>query len=361
MRIPPSNSPAFKVATSQKPYLLSASNMLPAGRSLSSMWQNYWIPEQQTNTSPGVSASQLINESTGLLEANAGYNVSALVPVTPGEIIVWWNDQQEILAPNKGGFYASNGTTWIGGVHANGIYAGHRCLFRVPAGASYVRMNVNRATNPARKYWLGRRRSQLRKGPAESFTFAGDSLTAGSTVYFNKTFPQVITDITGIPHTSTAVGGRRISGASTGLHVDIRTNNHIADIGIMLGGVNDYLNNVTLGDATSSNTAEFNGALNAMCSYLVNGRPWQKWYLVTPLPQNSLNPNAGGLSLRDYCDAVIAAGLRYGITVIDANRDLGLDLRQTYQGWMFGGDTIHLNWLSTDLVALYMTQKIFHS
>lgn len=327
------------------------------GRHLSRWWKNYWVPSAQTSTSPGVTASSLITESSGTIGANASYHVSAPIPVVPGTIVAWWNDQQDILAPNKGGFYGPNGTTWIGGVHANGVYAGHRCLFRVPAGASFVRFNISSSTSPARKYWCGMRRAAAMKELATKIAFEGDSLTEGSTVYFDKSFPQVISDMTGIPVVNNSDGGRKIS-TSTGMQSTIRNTDHLAEIGVVMGGVNDYFDNVALGATTSADVLEFNGALNAMLSYLVNGRPWQKWYLVTPLPQAYLNPNAGGLNLRDYADAMVAAGLRYGVTVLDANKDLGTDIRQTMQGWFFSGDGIHLNWLSTDLVAQYILQGI---
>lgn len=332
-----------------------ASQLYFPGRHLSRWWQNHWFTAQQTSTSPGVSAGSLLIESTGAITVNSNYRLSAPIRVTPGQIMFWWNDRQDYLNPDTGGYYRANGT-YLSGVWASGIYPGHRCLFKVPADAAYVRLNAsNNATT--RKYWLGTRRSAPTQVLATKIAYDGDSITEGATLFYDKSYPQVITDMTGIPNVNNSDGGRRISGVN-GIHTTIVSTDHTAEIGVVLGGVNDYMNEIAMGATDSGNTADFNGGLNALCFYIVNGRPWQRWFLVTPVAQRVENPNGLGLQLRDYCDAIAAAGLRWGITVLDANRDIGFDIRNSSQQYVFGADAVHLNWLGTDMLAQYVLQGI---
>ncbi len=325
-------------------------------RTLSSFWDNRWDPTFQV--APNILTNQYINGS-GVIGALTGLNVSAPIPVTPGEVIAWWNDQQENLA-DKGGFYNLAGV-FLSSLGANRLplSSGHQMLFRVPDGAVTARLNFRLTTH---KYWFGYRRSTPRPNLFEKLTFEGDSLFAGSGTYYDKTVPQRVGELFKVPIENHAVGGRSIAGGATGLWSQIKSTDHLASAGLLMAGWNDWQYNsgagTPLGATSSSDATEFNGALNALLGYLANGRPWQKWYIVTPPPSSAASPNALGLTLRDYCQAIIDACLRYGFTCIDLNKDWGIDYRQPYMGYLYSPDGIHENWLSVDMMAGFLYGKI---
>lgn len=322
----------------------------PGYRSLSNFWTNRWDPAYQV--APNILTNQYVNGS-GVIGAFSGLNVSAHIPVVAGETIGWWNDQQENLA-DKGGFYNSSGT-WLSSFGSNTLYSGQRVLFKVPANAVTARVNFRLSTH---RYWFGSRLAEQKAKMFESLTFEGDSLFAGSGLYFDKTVPQRVGEFFGVSVENHAVGGRRITGTTTGLWNQVRSTNHLASAGVFMAGYNDWSNSVALGAVTSSDNLEFNGALNSTLSYLANGRPWQKWFVFTPPPTSTASPNTLGLTLRDYCQVIIDACLRYGITCIDLNAEWGIDYRQQYMNYLYSPDGIHENWLSTDLMAGYIYHKL---
>lgn len=320
-------------------------------RTLSNFWRNLWDPAFQV--APNIVTGSYINGS-GVITALGGYNVSSHIPVIAGEVLAWWNDQLEDMA-EKGAFYNAAGV-FLSTIGANALYGGNKILIRVPANASTIRTNFRLTTH---RYWLGSRRSVINNNLFESLTFEGDSLFAGSGTYYDKTVPQRIGELFNVPIENHAVGGRRVSGSTAAaLWSQIKSTDHLTSAGVFMAGYNDWANNVVLGAVDSAVNTEFNGALNLTLDYLAKGRPWQKWYIVTPPPSTTTSPNGLGLTLRDYCQAIIDACLRKGFTCIDLNRDWGIDYRNQWMGMLYSSDGIHENWLSTDLMAGYLHNRL---
>lgn len=155
----------------------------------------------------------------------------------------------------------------------------------------------------------------------------GDSITSG-----NQWQPAIVTAL-GLDHTRYGVGGRRITGA-TGMCQDSQINTLPTDreLIMVLGGANDWSGSVALGAATSADTNTFYGALNQMCEKLTNRFQTAVICLLTTTyaedPARIVSdswPNAytnlAGLSTRDYAEAIRVAGKRWGIPVIDLDRE----------------------------------------
>lgn len=104
------------------------------------------------------------------------------------------------------------------------------------------------------------------------------------------------------------------------------------DYFVINGGTNDYTNDrgdnyTLLGTIDSADTATFYGAYNAMLQYIFAQNPKARVMLITPCFRNYMHNTIGnaytiqnekGITLGDYCDAVIAIGAKYGCPVFDS-------------------------------------------
>ncbi len=179
----------------------------------------------------------------------------------------------------------------------------------------------------------------------KTITFLGDSITVGvgvSDPRSDNRYSSVLaaslgmTEINmGISGTVMCTGGHRASRLA-----DIQNISYSSDyVGVLLG-VNDYdqcRNNdsakyYSLGEFGSKDTTTIYGALDKMCSDLVNRfrETDTKIFLMTPVvtkwnssmgvqywDNNKLN--ACGYSLRDLCDAMEEVAAYYGIVTLDLN------------------------------------------
>ena len=108
------------------------------------------------------------------------------------------------------------------------------------------------------------------------------------------------------------------------------------DYFVINGGTNDYTNDsgsnpTTLGTIDSSDTATFYGAYNAIMQYIFSQNPKARVMLITPCFRNYMHSTRGnayeiqnnqGITLGDFCDAVINIGKKYAVPVYDS-RTLG--------------------------------------
>lgn len=149
----------------------------------------------------------------------------------------------------------------------------------------------------------------------------GDSITA-----MNTWQPTVANSLSLVSFVN-GFAGYNVSGA-TGLNQDSQVNTIASDsdIILMLGGTNDWANNVVLGSATSQDINEFYGALNVTYRKLKTNHPTAKIVALATtygeLPgrvgfTDSGRVNTLGLTSTDYANAVIIAAKNNNIRFIN--------------------------------------------
>jgi len=104
------------------------------------------------------------------------------------------------------------------------------------------------------------------------------------------------------------------------------------DYFVINGGTNDYSNDrgsnpTTLGTIDSTDTATFYGAYNAIMQYIFAQNPKARVLLITPCFRNYMHSTRGnayeiqneqGITLGDFCDAVVNIGKKYAVPVYDS-------------------------------------------
>jgi hypothetical protein len=272
--------------------------------------------------------------ASGVTSANAAYDLSDFIPVVAGQAYVGnggirfyaaYDASKAIMQAAGSNSNAPAGTVITPAANVAFLrittYAAETAAFQfeqntVPTGYESYRFTlapvvVVPATAPV---------STWQNVKAASY---GDSITDG-----NQWQPGIVTAL-GLDHTRYGVGGRRIAGP-TGMCQDSEINLMPLDreLIMVLGGANDWAQSTALGTSTSTNTAEFYGALNQMCEKLTTRWPAATICLITTgyaeYPTRIVDqgwPNAvtnlAGLGTREYAEAIRVAGKRWGLPVLD--------------------------------------------
>lgn len=206
----------------------------------------------------------------------------------------------------------------------------------------------------------------------KSIDFIGDSITYGygATKSYVGYFKDIAEDngiqLTAVNH---GINGTTIAQSSVPNSMVERFNKDLtpSDIIIILGGTNDYMQNVPISeDDESTDTSTFNGALNVMMSGLLNNfsakivfltplRAKAKYDWMSEVEDNNILKNKAGNTLRDYCDCLVKMGQKYGIEVIDWNNNLGMNPNYEASAKYFNSDKLHPN----DLGHQFMAHQLY--
>lgn len=261
-------------------------------------------------------------------------------------------------------FFSDIGVVLAGGSNSSGID------FTTPAGCQYTRVSVT--TTDINGF-------QLEAGSAKTgyvpfgYKFSPDGYGGATGGWLNKTWgalgdsnvagdawPAVAAAAVGLAFTDFGIGGTWVSGASnstTAMFSDTRINAMptTLDIATVMGGTNDWFNNVALGAATSVTSTEYNGALNLMCQKMIDRWLTKTVMLVTPPWTETLTANLAAkgwsnewtntqsLTPADYADAVRAAGRRYNLPVIDLQAEEGVNHRNIASRRVNDGNYLHFD------------------
>ena len=147
-----------------------------------------------------------------------------------------------------------------------------------------------------------------------------------------------------------AIGGSRLAHidgqqyAMVDRITDMTTDN--VDIVFIMANTNDYASQVPLGDADSTDTETYNGALNTICTYLKTAYPTQPIVLSTPLTRK-INYQEGTstplpIAPEEYAQAVLDCAKRHKLIPFDAFWGTGLDLLNSPLN-AITADRLHLN------------------
>ncbi len=170
-------------------------------------------------------------------------------------------------------------------------------------------------------------------------TFLGDSITEGwGTSCPEARYDNVLAREAKLGSTFTnGVGGTRIAyqrGASADPRWDLYFCGRAAqldlsgDVIVVFGGTNDYGHgNAPFGSDEDRTPDTFCGAVNYLMKYLRGRYPSAHIVFMTPIRRwgGGVPSNATGHTLAEYADAIVRAGARNGVPVLDLYNELPLD------------------------------------
>ena len=179
-------------------------------------------------------------------------------------------------------------------------------------------------------------------------SFIGDSITFGTGTSDVETKPycKLISKKYSMISNNCAMPGYTLSrkdgiGSFFDLYSRVTKDSNYITI---LGGVNDYGNDVPLGSFSDSTDETFYGAMKLHCEKLLTDYPDSKVAFMTAFQDIDCNkPNKAGHKLIDYVNAMIVVANHYGIDVLDLYRTSGLcpDFQQNKNKYY--SDNVHLN------------------
>lgn len=137
-----------------------------------------------------------------------------------------------------------------------------------------------------------------------------------------------------------------------------------ADIIFVLGGTNDYWTNVQLGTIDSNDPETFYGALNTLCTGLINkypnktiifGTPPKSWRTNGSFPNEQ---NSNGNTPEDFNKAIKEVCAKFTIPVLDLKHTLGIDPEIPVQFTNLTSDGVHYNNLGYKKLGNVISQFI---
>ena len=165
--------------------------------------------------------------------------------------------------------------------------------------------------------------------------FIGDSITrgAGSSIPFT----EYLEEQSSLTVENFGVDGSCVADKATETaqsFVDRISTYQNADIIGVMGGTNDFWNNVPIGEIDSVDTSTFYGALNTIAQHILVNFQGAYFFLMTPIMGYRGNrtglaafpypKNSKGLSLDDYCEAIRKIAEKYSIPLLDMKRVSGM-------------------------------------
>ena len=118
------------------------------------------------------------------------------------------------------------------------------------------------------------------------------------------------------------------------------------DLYIVMGGVNDHMKNIPLGNIGNDNNSTFIGALETVVKYIKSNYP-ESELLVCSSPKyiyhkkNSFWKNSQGLNQKDYADATKLVADRYSCDFLDLFNNSGISPFVDAQKTLYMGEGLH--------------------
>lgn len=192
----------------------------------------------------------------------------------------------------------------------------------------------------------------------------GDSITGTAFRYFYRT-----RDLLQVNGTNAGIGGTTMASRNDPSYATYEPDSFVKKtaslnfstqhILTVFFGTNDYSSNVPLGDINSTDITTFNGAMNVGLENIYSTNKTIDILFITPLWRNGAEtPNAIGLTLRDYCLAIIAFCERNNLSYYDAYRKSGINaLNHT----TFLSDGLHPNEIGGDKLGSCIASAVKNS
>ena len=294
------------------------------------------------------------------LTANATYDYSDFIAVTPGQQLVSNYGMRFTTFYNAAKGWVSGGSSTT------------TSTITVPAGVYFIRVTITAANLDGFQLEVGTSSSGYEKWgyrlstalvvidnatPAsgwanKSWASLGDSITASGT------WQASVVGALGLIHTNYGVGGTKLSGAAGDANAmcqDTRLNAipTTIDLLTLMGGMNDWAQSVPMGSIGSTDPTTFYGALETFVSKAMARWPGKRIVLCTNTYGEfaatyasrgwaNAYTNTLGLTPQDYMAAIRAIGLKYGLPVADTGARAGWN-HYNVSSWVTSesGDYIH--------------------
>ena len=196
-------------------------------------------------------------------------------------------------------------------------------------------------------------------------TFLGDSITEGwGTSHPGYRYDNVLARKAKLASTYTnGIGGTRIAyqrGASADPRWDLYFCGRAAeldlsgDVIVVFGGTNDYGHgNAAFGEESDKTPDTFCGAVNLLMKQLTGRYPGARVVFMTPARRwgGETPSKETGHALADYAAAIVRAGERNGVAVLDLYNKLPLDPDREEDRLAYTIDGLHPNDAGHELIA----------
>lgn len=158
----------------------------------------------------------------------------------------------------------------------------------------------------------------------KTINFLGDSITIGripdtpTGTYMSRPYPTVVGEILKANVNNYGYSGSTLSAAFESMSTRCMTMNE-ADVIFVFGGVNDYIrSDCPLGTIADTTNATVYGALDVICSSLIQNYPRSIITFATPLHHKTGSTNGGGgYTLDKIAKAIKDVCAKYSIPVLD--------------------------------------------
>lgn len=168
--------------------------------------------------------------------------------------------------------------------------------------------------------------------------FIGDSITRGAGS--STPFTDYLMQETSLTVSNFGVDGSCIADKASETaqsFIDRLADYQSADIIGVMGGTNDFWNNVPMGTIDDSDTTTFYGALNTIAQHIITTFPGAYFFFMTPIMgyRSAARVEAGAaafpyptnsqdLTLDDYCEAIRNVAEKYSVPLLDMKRVSGM-------------------------------------
>lgn len=119
-----------------------------------------------------------------------------------------------------------------------------------------------------------------------------------------------------------------------------------ANLIILFAGTNDFADSLPIGKVTDNTDKTMCGAINQTLDLIYKANPTAEVVFITPMWRARINnnneddintePNAGGIMMGEYVEAVIAIANKHSLPVMDLFKNSGLNL-MNYKNWLTDG------------------------
>lgn len=327
----------------------------------------------------------IVNNSNGNLQASANYAASDFIPVTPGQqytrnfssYMAWYNENKTYVSGVGTESNVNTTTTLTAPANAYFMRVTTPREVSTPINLSMFQVEKGTVATPYESY--GYRLPNNRDGIPVIYPSSnpwkgkvadclGDSITA-----MNMWQPFVKDILELLAFSNHGIGGTRVSGSATdAMHQDARINalSSAADLITVMGGTNDWVQNVPLGIFGRSNvdTATFYGAANVMFKKLITRFP-DKRILCMGTPYGTYPGRVGftdttgvinneGLMTIDYGKALMKVARLHGIPCVDIGGEAGWNDQNVTTYITNDGALLHPNTIGGKRIGNLVANKL---
>lgn len=316
---------------------------------------NVFVAAEQV--APNIIANTYIGLS-GEQVSNAAFTVSKAYAVVPGQFLSVAPGADSVDIPVS---FWTSGMTWISTPVVSVLASRTYGLIEVPTNAAFVRLNYITGAENIVQCYVTPRHTDLYNTRSTTRTLLGigDSITLG-VVHTDSTniwwkLAAENTNYVGVNEGRDSATFAWINTDSIAYRAWAREYTNTADVMLVMAGINDWWQNVPLGNSTdpaSTYESSFYGSLRFTADLFREYYPLAKHIWCTPYKcAQGLTQNSVGATLADYARAIIYVATEYGFTAIDLYNDFSDLSAYPAKTLYLTYDALHLNVAGHRLLA----------